>query len=154
MRNEKWIWFDMDGTIADFYNVNGWLDYLNKFDATPYKKAKPMYSVFELLNTLWALKCEGYNLGIISWGSKANDFNFDNEVAKVKKEWLKNIFLDLVLDQIIITPYGVRKADTCRRFGKGILVDDEEQNRNAWDLGATIDANKNLIEELKKLLDK
>ena len=31
-------------------------------------------------------------------------------------------------------------------------IEDEEQNRNSWDLGDTIDANKNLLEELAKLL--
>ena len=59
----------------------------------------------------------------------------------------------IVLDKVLIVPYGQCKADTCRQFcGYGVLADDEEQNRNAWNLGDTIDANKNLLEELAKLL--
>ena len=34
--------FDMDGTIANFYGVDGWLDYLMNKDVTPYKEAKPL----------------------------------------------------------------------------------------------------------------
>lgn len=152
MRNE-WIWLDMDGTIADLYGVEGWLDDLIAYRTRPYELAKDMYRLNDLLNVLIALKEEGYNLGVISWGSKANNKVFDEQVAKVKREWLENRLLDVILDEIIVTPYGVCKADTCKKFGCGILVDDEEQNRNAWYLGNTINANKNIIEELKKLLD-
>ena len=38
-----------------------------------------------------------------------------------------------------------------RKFGEGILVDDEEQNRKAWDLGLTVDANKDIISLLKTI---
>ena len=60
--------------------------------------------------------------------------------------------MDIVLVKVLIVPYGQCKADTCRQFDSGVLADDEEQNRNAWDLGETIDANKNLLKELAKLL--
>ena len=38
----KKIWFDMDGTIADLYGVENWLDYLLNGDAFPYKAAAPL----------------------------------------------------------------------------------------------------------------
>ena len=31
----KAIYFDMDGTIADLYAVDGWLDMLRAYDPTP-----------------------------------------------------------------------------------------------------------------------
>lgn len=151
MRNE-WIWLDMDGTIADLYKVNGWLEYLMAFDTTPYAKAEMIYNQLDLLTVLAELKIKGYKIGIISWGSKANNAEYDKRVEEVKKAWLFDKCLDILLDKVIVTPYGVCKADTCRQYGKGILVDDEEQNRNAWDLGATIDANENIITELWKLV--
>lgn len=154
MRNEKWVWLDMDGTFVDFYGVDGWLDYLMVNDTTPYRVAKPLYNVVDLLNTLVALKENGYKIGVISWSSKARDIEFDKQVELAKKEWLISNCFDLVLDKIIVTQYGVCKADTCRRYGYGVLVDDEEPNRNAWDLGSTINANKNIIKELQKMLDR
>ena len=150
----EWVWLDMDGTFADFYGVQGWLEYLLAHDTTPYRTCKCLYNEYELLEVLLELKMKGYNIGVISWSSKENNKAFDEMVEKAKKEWLFNKCFDLILDKVIVTPYGVCKADTCRKFGKGVLADDEKQNRDAWDLGATIDANKNLIEELKKLLDK
>ena len=149
---DKWIWLDMDGTIADLYGVDGWLEDLIAHNTRPYAKAKDLYNVLDLLEVLLELKLKGYKLGVISWGSKENNAEYDKAVEKVKRKWLANRLLDSILDKIIVTPYGVRKADTCRKFGYGILADDEEQNRNDWDLGDTIDANKNLLEELAKLL--
>lgn len=151
-RENKWVWLDMDGTFVDFYGVQGWLEYLMNNDVTPYKIAKPLYDVIELLETLVELKAKGYKIGVISWSSKARDLEFDKLVEKAKREWLFNKCFDLVLDKIIVTQYGVCKADTCRKYGYGVLVDDEEPNRKAWDLGATINANENIIEKLAELL--
>ena len=139
---DKWIWLDMDGTIADLYSVENWLADLIAFDVRPYAIAKPIYNTLDILEVLSDLKSIGYKIGIISWV----------RVAKAKEKWLIENNCDIVLDKIIVTPYGICKADTCRQFGKGILVDDEEQNRKAWDLGETIDATQNIIKNLKKLL--
>ena len=152
MRDSKWIWLDMDGTFVDFYGVQGWLEYLMKNDTTPYEIAEPIYNVLDLLEVLVELKTKGYNIGIVSWSSKARDIDFDRLVEEAKRKWLFNRCFDLVIDKFIVTQYGVCKADTCRKYGNGVLVDDEEQNRKAWDLGATIDANKNIIKELWKLV--
>ena len=152
MKINEWIWLDMDGTIADLYGVDGWLDDLIAFRTRPYELAKDLYNTLDLLEVLLELKAKGYKIGIISWGSKANNLDYDREVKKVKVQWLRDRVLDMVLDEIIVTPYGVCKADTCSKYGKGILVDDEEQNRNAWYLGDTINANENILELLKKLL--
>lgn len=149
---EKWIWFDMDGTIADFYGVDGWLDDLMNLDTRPYELAKPLYDTIDLVNMLLELKMVGYQIGIISWLSKNRNVEFETRIAQAKKKWLAENLLDDILDKIIITPYGMTKADTCRKFGKGILIDDEQQNRDKWDLGSTIDANLNILEELAKLL--
>lgn len=32
------VCFDMDGTIADFFGVEGWLEMLHNEDTTPYAK--------------------------------------------------------------------------------------------------------------------
>lgn len=149
---EKWIWFDMDGTIADFYGVDGWLDDLMNLNTRPYELAKPLYDTIDLVNMLLELKMVGYQIGIISWLSKNRNVDFETRIAQAKKKWLAENLLDDILDKIIITPYGMTKADTCRKFGKGILIDDEQQNRDKWDLGSTIDANLNILEELAKLL--
>ena len=108
--------------------------------------------MIDFLLLLVELKQRGWKIGIISWLSKNPDVEYGKRVTNTKKEWLVSWCMDIVLDKVLIVPYGQCKADICRQFGYGILADDEEQNRNAWDLGDTIDANKNLLEELAKLL--
>ena len=147
----KYVWLDMDGTIADLYAVNGWLDDLKLYKTRPYEEARAMYDTIELLETLADLKAKGYKLGVISWGSKSSNLIYDRQVTAVKKKWLEEHGLDLLLDKIIVTPYGVCKADTCRQYGEGVLVDDELTNRQAWDLGIVIDAKCNILTELRKL---
>lgn len=144
----KWIWLDMDGTIADLYGVNGWLDDLQNQSVRPYAMAKLMYNMLDLLTVFAELKILGYNIGVISWGAKNSNKAYDCKVAETKKAWIVKNDLDLLIDKVIVTPYGVCKADTCRAYGVGILVDDEKQNRDAWDLGDTIDANKDILKAL------
>jgi len=64
------IWFDMDGTIADLYGVNGWLEMLIAEDTTPYAIARPLVNLSQLARKLNTLQRAGYEIGIISWGSK------------------------------------------------------------------------------------
>lgn len=152
MKNRKWVWLDMDGTFVDLYGVNGWLEDLRAYKTRPYEVAQCLYNVYELFEALASLKEKGYNIGVISWSCKNSNKAYDREVENAKREWLYMNCLDLVLDKVLVTPYGTRKADTCRAYGYGVLVDDEENNRNEWDLGDTINANENILEKLRALV--
>lgn len=137
--------FDMDGTIANFYGVDGWLDYLMNKDVTPYKEAKPLINFSALARVLNRLQRNGYKICVISWLAKINDSDFNKEITKVKVEWLAKHLPSVAWDKITIVPYGTPKS-TC---GNGILFDDEENNRNEW-AGIAYDVN-NIIEILKNL---
>lgn len=152
---DKMIFFDMDGTIADLYAVSGWLDDLRHYRERPYAQAKPLYEPSELIAMLYLLKKQGYKLGIISWLSKdSSNKDYNKRVRQAKRDWLKRYELLELFDTVRITPYGVCKSTTCKRYSNNaILVDDEQQNRDNWKLGETIDANKDILEILKSLLD-
>lgn len=154
MVEKKWVWFDMDGTIADFYGVEGWLTDLQNYSTRPYEMANLLYDIEDMVNALIELKLNGYNIGIVSWSSRGRNKTFDERVKLAKKLWLEKNNIDFFFDEFIVAPYGTCKADLCRPYGKGILIDDEEQNRKAWDLGSTINANENIIELLKVMLDR
>ena len=149
---KEWIWLDMDGSLNFFYQVDGWLNDLQNFNPRPYVEAQPKYSPDVLNPILHKLKQNGYKIGIISWLSKESNNDYDEKVIKAKKNWLTKYQLTEVLDEIIITPYGVKKSDTCAKFGPGILVDDEEKNRKDWYLGYTINAEENIIRALMALI--
>ena len=59
------IYFDMDGTIADLYNVDNWLGKLEKEDFSPYEVAKPLIDVEKFSDILIKLKDKGYKIGIM-----------------------------------------------------------------------------------------
>ena len=141
----KEICFDMDGTLADFYGVEGWLEYLDNFDATPYALAKPLVNMSALARVLNNRQKKGYKLKIISWLSKTSTDDFDTEVTQAKLAWLRQHLPSVHFDEIIIVEYGTPK----QMFGNGILFDDEQHNRDNWN-GVAYDVD-NILEILKKL---
>lgn len=148
---EKILVFDMDGTIADFYGVNGWLDYLKESNPTPYIIAEPLYDMVVLTSVLNILKTKGWKIVVTSWLSKDSTKEFDREVRQAKREWLKEY--NFPFDEIHLVKYGTTKANCTRKLGGyQILVDDNEQVRNGWNLGATINANENILDKLIDLL--
>lgn len=125
---EKAIYFDMDGTIADLYGVDGWLPDLRAERARPYAVARPLVNMQALARILNRLTAHGYSINVISWTSRGGSDEYNEAVAKVKKEWLKKHLKSVHFSEIHIIPYGTPKS-TC---GFGILFDDEEKNREEW----------------------
>jgi len=139
----KEINFDMDGTIADLYGVEGWLDYLMNKDATPYIIAKPLINLSSLARIINRLQRNGYRICVISWLSKNSDDDYDKKIIAAKLLWLKKHLPSVKWDRISIVKYGTPKQN----IGQGILFDDEEKNRDMWQ-GKAFDVN-NIIEILK-----
>lgn len=137
--------FDMDGTIANLYGVEGWLDYLLNKDVKPYAIAKPLVNLSALARVLNRLQREGYEICVISWLAKVDDDDYNKRVTETKVRWLATHLPSVRWDRITIVPYGTPKS-TC---GDGILFDDEENNRNEW-VGNAYDVN-NIINVLKGL---
>ena len=76
----KAIYFDMDGTIANLYGVNNWLDMLRAYDSTPYEIAKPLVNMNSLARLLNNLQAKGYKIGIVSWLSKIPNSDYDGRL--------------------------------------------------------------------------
>ena len=140
------IFFDMDGTIADLYGVENWLDYLIASDALPYEIAKPLIRLNALARILNRLQKQGYKVGVISWLAKNSNTAYDEKVTRAKKEWLKKHLASVNFDEIHIVKYGTPKQ-TFAKTENDILFDDEEKNRNDW-TGKAFDVNE-IIEILK-----
>lgn len=128
----KAIYFDMDGTIANFYGVPGWLECLERSEVHPYEVAAPLINMQALAHRLNNLRARGYHIGIVSWTSKngTDEFNEATKVAKLK--WLKRHLGSVVWDEIKIIPYGSPKSKAVRYASEGFLFDDEEQNQREW----------------------
>lgn len=137
----KMICFDMDGTIADLFGVNGWLDDLRAENSRPYIEAKPMWDMERLANALIAL---GIEIRVITWLSKNSSEAYKDEVRKAKLEWLKA--QGFPFDKFHGVRYGATKADSVRRYlaedETAILFDDNAKVRSGWTLGEAIDPTK------------
>ena len=143
--------FDMDGTLANFYGVSGWLEDLRAENPRPYEIADPLYSMEELNTLLLKLKAKGVRIIVTSWLAKGSSRDFDTKVRAAKKEWLKRY--QFPYDEIHLVQYGTTKADCTRHYQDyQILVDDNKKVRQGWHLGATIDANQNIMTALAELL--
>ena len=128
----KAIFFDMDGTIADLYGVDGWLADLRAERVRPYAVARPLVNLAALARLLNRLTARGFSVNVISWTSRGGSADYNAAVAEVKRAWLAKHLPSVSFDRIEIVPYGTPKQS----LGRGILFDDEERNRNAWGEGA------------------
>lgn len=147
----KTLVFDMDGTIADLYGVKNWLEDLRAENPRPYKVARPLYDMDALNLLIDVLKSRGWRIVVTTWLAKGSTKKYDELVRQAKLAWLEEY--NFPYDEIHLVKYGTTKANCTRRHGGfQVLVDDNEKVRNGWNLGDTIDANKNILDFLIDLL--
>lgn len=151
---KKMICFDMDGTIADLYNVPNWLPKLRAEDASPYEDAAPIYDMDKLNEICAMLQQAGYEIRVITWLSMNSSEEYKDAVRTAKRNWLDK--WGFIYDHFHGVQYGATKADSVRNYveSDAILIDDSTKVRNGWHLGQTIDpTDGNLFENLLGLLD-
>ena len=151
MTDNRILVFDMDGTIADLYGVDGWLNDIMAENTRPYEIAKPLYDMDTLNEIIYLLKGMGWKIIVTTWLAKNSTKAYDDAVRKAKVEWLKA--QGFAYDEIHLVKYGTTKANCTRALGGyQVLVDDNEQIRKGWHLGNTINANGNILKALADLL--
>lgn len=147
MKTAKAIYFDMDGTIANFYGVEGWLEYLLEGNPFPYAVAKPLHNMNALARRLNNLRKNGWTVGIVSWLAKNSNAEFDAKVIEAKKRWLRKHLASVEFDEIHIVPYGTPKS-TVPEIKNAILFDDEENNVIEWEENSGWAFNPDKITEI------
>lgn len=147
----KTLVFDMDGTIADFYGVDGWLEDLQNSNPRPYIMAKPLWDMNMLKVMLEILKAEGWKIVVTTWLAKDSTKEFDEVVRVAKRDWLKRY--DFPFDEIHLVKYGTTKANCTRKLGGiQILFDDNDKVRNGWSLGETVNpTTESILDYLSSL---
>ena len=151
----KYLCFDMDGTIADLYAVNGWLEQLRAYNPNPYRVAEPMWDMVELTNAIQEIQEIGIKIGIITWASKDSTREYDMAVRQAKLDWLEE--MGFPYDFFHCVKYGTTKANTIRKYMEieetAILIDDNEKVRNGWSLGETVNpTDTDIIDFIRGLI--
>lgn len=139
------IWFDMDGTIADLYGVENWLEMLITHDETPYAIAKPIVNLSVLARLMNKVQRKGFEICIVSALAKDSTAEYDERVRNAKIKWLTNHLKSVHFDEIRFVPYWYTKNDV--NTGADVLFDDEERHLEKW-TGTAVHASK-MIETLK-----
>lgn len=155
MNKIKELVFDMDGTLAATYTVSGWLEMLRAYDTTPYEIAEPMVDMAELSCLLRSLQNCGIKVSVITWLSKDSNKQYDDEVRKAKRAWLKSY--GFPFDSLRCVGYGTPKhkieATRLAADEEALIFDDDARVRRDWDLGGAIDPTKvDILEVLKEIL--
>lgn len=145
------IYFDMDGTLADLYGVDGWEEKLHSEDATPYQEAQPLVDMCELCELIDKFIDLGIQIGIISWLAKNSTKEYDTLVRKAKREWVNENLPNRIQEEHYIK-YG-RTKKSAANMKNSILVDDNKKVRDGWTGYATIDANEDILAELRRYID-
>lgn len=135
--NNATIYFDMDGTIADLYGFNGWLEYLQNEQVDPYVEAGLLVDGEQLRNFLAAGNAAGVLFGVISWGAKNASKDYQKAVRRAKIEWLKKNNLLKYFSELHVVRYGTPKNRAAKNR-TGVLIDDELQR---WNVEKLVDAN-------------
>lgn len=168
--NKNIICFDMDGTIANLYGVEGWLDKLRGEDPSPYLDAEPLVDMEQLNETVALLQKAGYEIQIITAMSKGASPEYKKAIREAKKAWLEK--WGFIYDRFHGIDYETPKCEVLRKnmptglkvyrmceeyLGKeipeAILIDDEARHTDRWGWGRTIDPTAgDLIETLRGLL--
>ncbi len=147
----KMLVFDMDGTIADLYGVEGWLTDIEAENTRPYEIADPMYDMTELAKVLHMLKAQGWKIAVTTWLAMNGNKEYNKRTAKAKKEWLARY--NFPYDEIHCVKYGTTKAKCTRNKADfQILIDDNKKVRDGWTLGTTVNAQFDIMNFLKALV--
>ena len=120
----------MDGTIADLYSVENWLEKLRNEDTSPYIDASPIFNMVQLVSILKRLQLEGWKIAITSWLAMNSTLEYKNAVREAKREWL--LSFNFPFDEIHLVQYGTPKQK-CTKADLQILFDDSEAVRNSFE---------------------
>ena len=156
MTKVRMIVWDMDGTMADLYGVDGWLEMLENENPLPYEIAKPMWDMERLVNVIRGLQDFGIEQRIVTWLSMNSSEEYKTETRRAKREWLEQF--DFPFDHFHGVQFGATKADSVRKFladdETAILIDDSAKVRKGWHLGETVDPTEtDVIDFLEALLE-
>ena len=151
----KELCFDMDNTICALYDVPHWLEMLRSYDPTPYQIAEPLVDMAELACLLRSLQNCGIKVAVITWLSKESNKQYDDEVRKAKRAWLKEY--GFPFDSLRCVAYGTpkHKIEAARLAAdeEALIFDDDARVRRDWNLGGAIDPTKvDILEVLKEIL--
>ena len=150
------IYFDMDGTVADFYGQKDWLAKLENEEPGAFINCAPLFGdkFLKMVN-----KCleQGIQFGIITWLPMQASVEYEKICEQEKKDWVKE-HMPFITDFCALsygTPkqYGIKK-----HVANEILIDDNTDVIERWNtkrrrIGYLVDCMEDVTQLLEQVMD-
>ena len=146
------ILFDLDGTVADLYGRDDWLEKL-RAEVPIYEELEPLVDMVELTTIAEKLIENGVEFGVVTWLSMGASENYEFITAMEKFRWCQKYMP--YISEFEAQPYGTPKQ-TNYHHCKCILIDDNAEVRQSFETPhrrKTFDANEDICEFLTKLYE-
>lgn len=150
----KKVYFDLDGTVADLYNTQGWLDAIQN-EQPIFENLKPIVNPLELGKACLSLKIKrNISIRVITWLPMNASKEYEKRCSREKEAWVRKHMP--YVDEIVCLSYGVPKETVVeQRKEYSILIDDNQEVGTSWQRSGEnrewFDANNDIIEFLKTL---
>lgn len=119
------VYLDMDGTIADLYGQENWLEMLIEEKDGAFINCEPLTTEKVLLGLF---PTDKYNVKILSMTPKNASKEYCKKVIAEKNAWLDKYFPNITNRHYL--PYGNNK--NLKNSSKAILIDDNATIRNNY----------------------
>jgi len=120
---KKRVYLDMDGTIANLYESENWLQRLRNEDKTIFLECAPMTTEKNLFKIF---PQEQFEIIILTMTPMNCTKEYHEQVIEQKNQWLTKYFPNI--EKKIFKKYGHNK--NLKNSANAILVDDNETIRN------------------------
>ena len=126
------IYFDMDGTIADLYGVENWLNDLINSNTRPYDEAKPLINFSALARQIHKMQKIGFTFGIVSWLSKSGteEYNVHIDIKHPRKSTCTCPFADgrrVICKHMVATFFTIYPEEAERIIKEEQEYEEEEE---------------------------
>ena len=125
------IYFDMDGTVADFYGQENWLEMLRSETAGAFANCEPLFDETRFYKAVSRLLSIGVQFGVITWLPMQASPEYETICTAEKMEWCKQ-FLPFI-SEFTAQSYGIPKQNAIRKHASTeILIDDNSEVCTIW----------------------
>jgi len=128
----KKLFFDMDGTVADLYGHEGWLEALQAEEKGLFLNLFPLHDMKIFNEMIMNLIKNGWSIGIITWLPMNGSVEYLETVAKEKWLWAQKWMP--YINEFHALPYGTPKQNApFQRAKQMVLVDDNLEVLKMWE---------------------
>ena len=129
----KNVYFDMDGTVYDLYNLPDWLVKLRN-EISPFLDTESLVDIKTMAHLINVLKIQGNTFGIITWLPRDASERFEETCADDKAAILERDFGTDTFDTFEAIKFGTPKHTTVGRplTREDVLIDDNWEVLSEW----------------------